>query len=141
MAPGLHLHRLAAGGCSPSRLLRSSAIVAGQRRRAHLLADLVVALALEALDELDAALEHDPPVHQDVDELRLDVVQDALVVGDDQGAEALLVVQPLDALGDRPQGVDVEARVGLVEDRDIGCRASPSAGSRRASSRRRRSRR
>ena len=41
-------------------------------------------------------------------------------MGDDQGAEALLVVQALDALGDRPQRVDVEARVGLVEDRDIG---------------------
>ena len=41
-------------------------------------------------------------------------------MGDDQRAEALLVVQLLDALGDRPQRVDVEARVGLVEDRHVG---------------------
>ena len=47
-------------------------------------------------------------------------MQDALVVGDDQGAEALLVVQTLDALGDGAQRVDVKARVGLVEDRDVG---------------------
>ena len=41
-------------------------------------------------------------------------------MGDDQRAQALLVVQALDALGDGAQRVDVKARVGLVEDRDVG---------------------
>ena len=53
-----------------------------------------------------------------MDEVGLDHVQDALVVGDDQDAH----VGPgelVDALGDGAQGVDVEARVGLVEDRDL----------------------
>src|SRR5439155_3131580 len=89
-----------------------TAITSRERfRGAHLLADLVVALALEPLYELDAALEHDAPVHQDVHEFGLDVVEDALVVRDDQRAKPLLLVQPLDALGDRAQGVDVEPRI------------------------------
>ena len=86
----------------------------------RLLAQPVVALALELVDQLGAALAHDPPVEHDVHELRLDVVQDALVVGDDQRAHADLRVQRVDALGDDAQGVDVEARVGLVEHGDLG---------------------
>ncbi len=87
---------------------------------ADLLADLVIALALQPFDQLDAALQHDSAVHQDVHELGLHVVEDPLVVGDDQRAEALLVVQTLDTLGDGAQRVDVETRIGLVEDRHVG---------------------
>jgi len=53
----------------------SDTVVTGREcaggRRADLLADLVVTLALEALDQLDAALQHDAAVHQDVHELGL----------------------------------------------------------------------
>src|SRR5665213_134488 len=83
--------------------------------------ELVERLEREGYDQLDAALKDDPAIHQDVHELGLDVVEDALVVGDDQRTQTLLLVQLLDALGDGPQRVDVETRVGLVEDRHIRC--------------------
>ena len=69
-----------------------------------------------------------------------DQVQDALVVGDDQDAH-VGAGELVDALGDRPQRVDVEAGVGLVEDRELRLAASPAAGSPCASSRRPRTRR
>ena len=51
----------------------------------------------------------------------VEVVEQALVVGDEQDAELGPVVADLaDALGDDPQRVDVEAGVGLVEDRELG---------------------
>src|SRR6478672_11840054 len=100
---------------APGLVERASAIA-----RHCLLAQEVVALALELVDQLGSALAHDPPLEHDVHELRLDVVQDPLVVGDDQRAHADLRVQLVDALGDGAQGVDVEARVGLVEDGDLG---------------------
>ena len=87
--------------------------------RLDLLADPAVALLLEHADQLRAAFLDDPALEHDVDEVGLDHVQDALVVGDDQDAH----VGPgelVDALGDGAQRVDVEARVGLVEDRDLG---------------------
>src|SRR5688572_9622003 len=49
-----------------------------------LLADPVVALALELLDQFAPAALDDPAAEEDVDELGLDVVQDALIVGDDE---------------------------------------------------------
>src|SRR5205823_3148941 len=55
--------------------------------RPDLLADPPVALLLERRDQLRPALLDDPPFEHDVHELRLDQVQDALVVGDDQRAE------------------------------------------------------
>ena len=51
-----------------------------------------------------------------MDEVRHDVVEQALVVGDDQEA-AVRRAQAVDAVGDDLQGVDVEPGVGLVEDR------------------------
>ena len=48
------------------------------------------------------------------------IVQDPLVVGDDQDAEAVFVVQPLHALRHRAQRVDIKAGVRLVEDGDVG---------------------
>ena len=49
----------------------------------------------------------------------LDHVEDALVVGDDQDAH-VGAGEAVDAVGDGPQRVDVEAGVGLVEDRHRG---------------------
>ena len=101
--------------------------------------EAVVALGLEAVGELRAALLGDPAVDEDVHEVGLDVAQDARVVGDEQHADAGGLLGAVDALGDDAQRVDVEAGVGLVEDRRSSVAAAPSGGSRGASSRRRRS--
>ena len=54
-------------------------------------------------------------------EVGREVVEQALVVGDQQDAELGPVGADLaDALGDDAQGVDVEAGVGLVEDGELG---------------------
>ena len=81
---------------------------------------LVVALGLELVGELGAALLGDPAVDEDVDVVGRDVAQDPGVVRDQQDALALLGAEPVDALGDDLERVDVEAGVGLVEDRDLG---------------------
>src|SRR5438034_1015053 len=80
--------------------------------------DRAVALVLEAQGEVLAAALDDPALGEDVDDVGGDVVQQALVVRDQEDAE-LRVQHRVDALGDDPQRVDVEARVGLVEDRDL----------------------
>src|SRR3954447_24501073 len=85
---------------------------------AHLLADELVALVLELVGELGAALADYLAVDQDVHEVRLDVVQDPRVVRDDEEA-ALVAAHRVDALGDDPERVDVEAGVGLVEHREL----------------------
>src|SRR5512132_1598022 len=85
----------------------------------HLLADERVALLLELVGQLGAALTDDPPVEHDVDEVRAHVAEDARVVRDDQEA-ALVVAHRVDAVGYDPQSVDVEPRVGLVEHREGG---------------------
>ena len=87
-------------------------------RQAGLAQDRAVALALEAERQVLAAALDDPALGQHVDEVGGDVVQQALVVRDQQDAE-VRVEHRVDALGDDPQGVDVEARVGLVEDRHL----------------------
>ena len=79
----------------------------------------LVALGLELLGELRAALLDDLAGHEDVHEVRLDVAQDPRVVGDQQQAGLAGRADPVDALADHPQRVDVEAGVGLVEDRDL----------------------
>src|SRR5262249_5107617 len=53
------------------------------------LADPVVALILQRLAQLGAAVLDDPAAVEDVDELGLDVGEDPLVVGDDQDAGAM----------------------------------------------------
>ena len=69
MAPRLDRHRRA-----PLAAVLGVAVVSGGTG-AYLLTDMVVTLALQALHQLDAALEHDAPVHQDVHELGLHVVK------------------------------------------------------------------
>src|SRR3954471_14666263 len=92
----------------------------GRRCRGlDLLADPAVALLLERGDELRAALLHDPSLVEDVEEVGLDQMQDALVVGDDEDAH-VGPLQRVHAVCDDPQGIDVEPRVGLVEHGQLG---------------------
>ena len=58
-------------------------------------------------------------VHEDVDDVGLDVVEEALVVGDEEEATGL-AAHGIDAAGDDFEGVDVEAGVGFVEDSVFG---------------------
>ena len=81
--------------------------------------EAVVALVLEAVGELGAALLDDPAGDEDVHEVGLDVAEDARVVRDEQHAEAGALLGAVDALGDDLQRVDVEAGVGLVEHREL----------------------
>ena len=81
--------------------------------------DRGVAVLLEPQGQVLAAAGDDAPGRQDVDHVRLDVVEQALVVGDHQHAH-VRVEHGVHALGHDAQGVDVQARVGLVEDRHLG---------------------
>ena len=79
----------------------------------------LVALVLQLVGQLGAARLDDPAAGEDVHEVGLDVAQDARVVGDQQDAGVAGLAEPVDALGDDAQRVDVQAGVGLVEDRDL----------------------
>src|SRR5919204_6580391 len=79
----------------------------------------LVSMLLELVGELGSTTLHDTPIDEDVDVVRLDVVQDPLVVRDHEGAH-LRAHELTYSGGDDPQGVDVEAGVGLVEDGDAG---------------------
>src|SRR5690606_39831707 len=70
-------------------------------------AEGVVTLLFEPLGELEATGRHDAAVHEDVDGVRGDVVEEALVVGDDQET-AIGAGQLVDAVGHDAQRVDVE---------------------------------
>src|SRR5450432_394574 len=80
----------------------------------------LVALGLEPVGKLAAALLDDPAVDEHVHEVGLDVAQDPGVVRDEENAAIGLRGEPVHALGDDPQCVDVETGVGLVEDRELG---------------------
>jgi hypothetical protein len=67
--------------------------------------------------KLRTAFLDDPPIHEHVHVVGLNVVEDALVVRDHERAH-LRADELLDAARDHLQRVDVEARVGLVEHRD-----------------------
>ncbi len=84
------------------------------------LADPVIALFFEQLDQFRAAVFDDPAAEEDVHELRLDVSQDPLVVRDDQDAGLVASRDAVDAFRDDPDGIDIEAAVGLIEDREGG---------------------
>src|SRR5215218_4502909 len=85
----------------------------------ELLADALVALLLELLGQLLPARLHDTPADHDVDEVRRDVVQDPLVMGDEEHAE-VRPDQLFDPCGHGLQRVDIQARVRLVQYRDVG---------------------
>src|SRR5215213_10913642 len=80
----------------------------------------VIALGLETFGQLRSTLLGDPACHEYVDEVRLDVAQDPGVVRDQQHATIALTREPVDPLGHDPQGVDVQAGVGLIQDREPG---------------------
>ena len=75
----------------------------------------VIAALFELEGELGAAGMHDAALVEYVHHVGLDIVEQALVVGYDYGG-ILVGSQFVDAPGNYAQGVDVEARVGLVED-------------------------
>ena len=51
-----------------------------------------------------------------MDEIRLDVIQQALIVGDEQNG-AVRAAQAVGAVGDDFQGVDVQAGIGFIHQR------------------------
>ena len=80
--------------------------------------ECLVALGLELVGELRAAVGDDTPVDEDVHEVRRDVVEDALVVRDHERAR-LGADELVHAVRDDLERVDVETRVGLVEHGDL----------------------
>ena len=100
-------------------MLHLGVLVEGVGVEAGLAQDGCVALVLEAQGEVLAARGDDAAVRQDVDVVGRDVVEQALVVRDEEHPEVGAELG-VDALGDDAQGIDVEARVGLVEDGELG---------------------
>src|SRR5215204_2277773 len=109
-------------GSTPSGRAASSAwirasVIAGLDRDAPAL----VALGLEAVGELGTAGLDDATVDQQVHAVGLEVVEGALVVGDGQHAQVgLLLAHLLHAASHRLERIDVETRIGLVEDGQVG---------------------
>ena len=62
---------------------------------------------------------HNASLVKHVDVIRLDVVQNALVVGDDN-KRALAVAQGVHPVGDNLQGVDIQTGVGLIQNAQLG---------------------
>src|SRR6185295_5732790 len=81
--------------------------------------DPVIALGLKLVRQFGASRFDDAAVDQHVDELRLDVVQDPLVVRDQEHPE-IGAGERVHAFRNDPERVDVEPRVGLIENRDLG---------------------
>ena len=50
----------------------------------------------------------------------MDVAQDSRVVGDQQRAGGAVGLKSIDAIGHDLEGIDVQTRVGLVQDGDLG---------------------
>src|ERR1700674_4310316 len=80
---------------------------------------LRIALGFEFQRQLPAAGAHDAPLRQNVHDVRHDVVEEPLVMGDDDHRPAGCA-QPVDALGDEFEGIDVEAGIGFVEHCELG---------------------
>src|SRR5512143_4176598 len=98
-------------GCCACWSLMILLLARGRLGRA-LFADPVVALRLELVRELRAAGLHDASVDENMDEVRLDVVQDALIVRDEEDAQ-VRAGERVHALRHDAERVDVEPRVGL----------------------------
>src|SRR4051812_6049274 len=91
------------GNCAATAVTSNAETVAMTRSgggcRLDLLADPAVAPRLERGDELGPTLLHDPALVEHVHVARLDHVEDALVVGDDQHAH-VRALERVDAVGD-----------------------------------------
>ena len=99
-------------------------VPAGDDRRAIVLGERRVARRLQLVGDLRTAGRHDLAAHQDVHTVGTQLGEQPVVVGDGQHAEPGVVAVDrlrgrLDAAGAGAQGVDVEAGVELVEDRDL----------------------
>src|SRR5512143_1953831 len=106
----------------PSRMSSACSFMSGSYSRASGrlgVSDPHVALRLQLVCQLRAARLDDPAVDENVDELRLDVIEDPLVVRDQQHAQ-VGSREGVHALRDDAERVDVEPGVGLVEHRDLG---------------------
>ncbi len=77
--------------------------------------DGVVAALFEFEGELFAARADDAAVYENVDVVGLDVVKQALVVGDDDGGE-VAAAHGVNAVGNDFESVNVQAGVSLIED-------------------------
>src|SRR5262245_55992793 len=108
-------------GAGTKLFSRTTASMASAIRRGHrggrLLLEPGVAPFLELEGELLAAGADDAALDEHVQEIGNDVVEQPLVVRDDDHG-ALGRAELVDAAGHDPQGVDVEPRVRLVEDRE-----------------------
>src|SRR5690606_23070467 len=80
--------------------------------------DAGIALALEVEREILVARLDDLPAIEHVHAVGHDVLEQALVVGDDEEG-AVGRAQRVDAVGDDLQRVDVEAGIGLVEHAEL----------------------
>src|SRR6266446_5586099 len=79
--------------------------------------ELGISACFEIERELLAPGLHDPALGEDVHHVGHDVIEKALVVGDDDHG-ALGRAEAVDAVGDGPQRIDVEPRIGLIEHRE-----------------------
>src|SRR5258705_3231878 len=78
-----------------------------------------IALGFELESELLAAGAHDAALRQHMHDIRHDMVEEPLIMGDDDHG-ALGRAQPVDAVRHHLEGVDVEAGIGLVEHAQLG---------------------
>ena len=83
-----------------------------------LLAHPVIALLFEMQGQVGTARFDDASVQHNVNIVGFDVVQQALIMGDDQHAE-FGSAQGVDAFGNDAQRVDVETRIGLIQNGDL----------------------
>src|SRR5206468_4163238 len=98
---------------------RQSLFLLPSSRHHYAITQPVVAFCLKLQCQFGTAGFHDASVRENVDDIWLDVVQQALVVRHDQEG-ATRVAQLIHGLGDGFQRIDVEARVRLIEDREPG---------------------
>src|SRR5215208_3320799 len=78
----------------------------------------VVTLSLETFGQISATFLGNPAGHEDMDEVRLDIAQNPGVVRDQQDATITLSREAVYTVGHDSQSVDVQAGVGLVQDRE-----------------------
>src|SRR5437870_100183 len=110
--PALRAANASARACSAAVLIgRTSAFMISGRL---LFAELGIAAGFELERQLLAAALHDAAAGEHVHHVGHDVVEQPLIVRDDHHG-AVRRAQGVDAVGDDPQGVDVEAGIGLVE--------------------------
>src|SRR5690606_8904487 len=124
--------RLRATAAEPGRTGRaarycSAIAISGSVLRVRGSADMVsgrvaailgIAGRLEFQRKLLAARAHDASSRHHVHEIRHDVLEEALVMGNDEHRTPG-IAQRVDAAGDDAQRVDVEAGIGLVEDGEL----------------------